>query len=260
MTTSTIAQLKSSINEICTRWNVPATDFINEDLDKRFKSTWELAFESANNYHISMLKTEQEKSLATEIEDVEVNKEDGNMEILNKQVLANTLANEIFENKGFSLWFDSELRATGYSVGNNTFSYQIPNIGNGVGGFQTYEYYDTVTEALTLFMIHAENLVSSGTYDCDGISGWLDEESGTLYLDPVCHIDDLGDALELALTNKELAIYAIASGICYNVHGEHNKIDDSLYYVEAEPSEISDNFLWYRVCDLETDAVIGYVS
>lgn len=282
MTTSTkatIAQLKQSIQAIAEELGV-VEDWANGHRGHR--ETWlnayakaqaaQLEFRAAQaaakeiETEVELTEIEQETfqtSLTIQTEAAKVNietkKEDGIMEILNKQALANSLANEIAENSGFSLWFDSEPRSSGYSVGNNTFSYQIPNVGNGVGGFQTFEYYDIVTEALTLFMAHVETLVNSHIYDCDGIGGWLDEETSTLYLDPVRHVEDLGAALEMALVNKELAIYDIGKSECLNVYPMDS--DRITYEMQVSdcPDLMTDKNFWYLV-RTEDGLIDGYIA
>lgn len=256
-TKSTIAQLKQAIQAIAEELGV-VEDWANGHRGHR--ETWLNAYAKAQAAQLEFraaqaaAKEIETEVLTTETEQAIVDAGEGEMIILNKQELSTSLTNEIFSNGGFYLWLDSDKRSSGFSVGNNTYSYQVPNANQSIEGLAQ------VTEAIPLFMTQVENLINNNIYDCDGIGGLLDEESSVLYLDPVRHIADLGDALELAQENEELAIYALQSGICYSVFGSHNKIDDTKYHIDGEPSEISDNFLWYRVYDSETEAVVGYVA
>jgi hypothetical protein len=252
--------MKEEIQAIAERIGV-VEDWANGHRGHR--ETWLNALAKAHAALLNHLKAEQDKQAAVEAQAEQELVQPyepatvSMIDIEDKETLATVFYSQIQDNGGTTLWLDQQERKTGFVVGNNTYSYQIPNF--EVDRAFNYDRFEELVEGIGTFFVHAEYINNSGQYGFDGLGAWLDTDTNTLYLDLVRHIGDLGDALELALANEELAIYAIASGICYNVYGGHNKIDDGRFYVDSQPSELSDNFYWYRVLDIETDGVVGYV-
>lgn len=109
-------------------------------------------------------------------------------------------------NGGYTFWLDGNERTSGYCVGNNNYSVQVPSKLDYVN--LLYVVYD--------FLAYSRILQLRGE-QVDAIGGWLDKDTNTIYLDIVRHIDNLGDALELAKCNQELAIYDLSTQSCIDV-------------------------------------------
>lgn len=116
---------------------------------------------------------------------------------------ANSLTRQLFENGGFTLWTAYSNREHGYSVGNNNFSVVVD-----VRDLTSAQAHSEVRETLEDFFGYARILEARGE-TVDGIGGWYDTENCAVYLDVIRHCWELGDALEMAKRNGELAIYDI---------------------------------------------------
>jgi hypothetical protein len=124
------------------------------------------------------------------------------------------LISEVENNGGASLW--ANLRAletksaavylnckqTGYSVGNNKYS-------NLIQQWYSLTHQQKVDQLLfSILDLSIRHETVTGTYPCLGL--WLDSSTGTLYVDPITHVEELATAMNLGATNGELAIWDLA--------------------------------------------------
>lgn len=122
------------------------------------------------------------------------------------------LVTEIDNNGGASVWStvrDLETqplalntRTTGYSVGNNRYS----NVITQWHALTPQQKEDQLMIAVLDLSIRYELTV--GFYPCIGV--WLDTNDNRLYVDPITHVENLAEAMNLGASNGELAIWDIS--------------------------------------------------
>lgn len=108
---------------------------------------------------------------------------------------------DLRDNGGFTYWLNGQERTSGYCVGNNNYSLKIDAVNTLT--FESFAHY-------------AHILILKGV-QVDAIGGWYDSGEMVVYLDIVRHVRDLGDAIQLAKLNQELAIYDLANQECIDI-------------------------------------------
>ena len=143
---------------------------------------------------------------------------------LRVQNAAMVAAYETFRHGGHTFWYDGVERTTGYVVGNNNDPL-IPGFGSTPG--DSIDIDELQRQLLTVYRDEFECL-DKDEREYEGVGTWLDREgvertgfggkkyqdTDLVYFDNVVHVENLGDAMELAQKNGERSIYDLANNCC----------------------------------------------